>query len=201
MKQFVLFTLILLGICQNLTVLAQKGGNDGEKEKFIPGAIYEARYWTDMTGRSSKVFVDTMVFFNDRAVFEYSNNRCISCPYHSTDSIIYSLMPKLQTSEREFTMGNNFVRKMNKAIVPFRGYDRLIYKIYSSDMSSKDTGTGDYALVSSQFGVIYRYNNKGEVYMLNRIDVYKDGKAVDEIDLLPLEVELSKSKIFIGDLD
>jgi hypothetical protein len=110
-------------------------------------------------------------------------------------------MPKLQTSEREFTMGNNFVRKMNKAIVPFRGYDRLIYKIYSSDMSSKDTGTGDYALVSSQFGVIYRYNNKGEVYMLNRIDVYKDGKAVDEIDLLPLQVELSKSKIFIGDLD
>lgn len=201
MKQFLLLLLLTTSICSTLNVMAQKGGSDADKERFIPGAIYEARYWTDMTGRNSKVFIDTMVFFNDRAAFDYTNDRCVSCPYHSTDSIVYSLMPKLQTSERDFIIGNNFVRKMNKAIVPFRGYDRLIYKIYSSPISEKDSGTGDYSLVSSQFGVIYRYNNKGDVYMLNRIDVYKDGKAVDEIDLLPLQMELGKSKIFTGDLD
>ncbi|HNI43752.1 MAG: hypothetical protein JNM36_14205 [Chitinophagales bacterium] len=199
MKQLlILFTVLLLG---SHAVFAQKGGSGADaKPEFIPGAIYEVRYWTDMSGRDPGVKIDTMIFFNDRSSFEYSNDRCLSCPYISSDSIIYSLLPTFNSSsEKEFTLGNNYVRRANKAIVPFRKYDRMIYRVYVSELKDKYTAMGNYALVSSQFGVIYRYSNRGDFWMLNRIDIYKDGKAVDEIDLLPLQAALSQSKIFIED--
>ena len=45
---------------------------------------------------------------------------------------------------------------------------------------------------------MYRYNNKGEALMLNRIDIYQDGKLKEELDLLPLQMDLQKTDIFTG---
>lgn len=176
---------------------AQPGGSGEQGDTFLPGAIYEVRYWTDMTGRTSNVLIDTMIFFNDRAAFNYTQPNCPSCAFEHTNSIIYSVMPSIQGNEKDIIVGNSFVKKMNSQLVKFRNYERMIYKIYASDLENKNTGTGEYSLVSAQFGVIYRYNNRGEVWMLNRIDVFKDGKSLDEIDLLPLQVELNRTrKIF-----
>ncbi len=194
---------LLLGVLLSFTAMssfAQQGGAMPDQgDEFIPDAIYEVRYWSNMARfGDGSVYIDTMLYFgNDRAVFEYSNARCVSYHCKASDSLIYVLMPKFrQTSEKEWLMGENFVRRLHRTEVPFRGRARNIYKIYTSDLNNKDTGIGDYALVSDTFGVIYRYNADGEVYMLNRIDVIQNGTVKDEIDLLPLQVELNKTDIF-----
>ena len=179
---------------------AQQGGSGGEvlgKPQFLPKATYEVKYWTDMTGRTSEVKIDTMYFFgNDRAASQYTSGRSLSARYANTDSLIYVLAPKLGMGEKEWIMGENYVRRMNRAVVPFKGFDRSVYRVYVSPLSHKDDGTGETVLVSNQFGIVYRYNNRGEVWMLNRIDVVRDGKLMDEIDILPLQMDLQRTEIF-----
>jgi len=198
MKWLQTFCLILGCLCGSLGVYAQDGGES--KAEYLPDAIYEIRYWTNMMAMDGKVHIDTLIFFNnDRASFEYPNTDCISCPYRSTDSLVYTLMPKFNTSEKEWVMGNNFVRKSYRVIVNFAKYDRAVYKVYVSDMKNKDTGMGQYVFASKQFGVIYRYDARGNVIMLNRIDVMQNGRILDEIDVLPLQLDLqNNTDIFTG---
>ncbi len=195
--QLLFFATLLMYI--PLSLFGQQGGGENNKE-YLPGAIYEIRYWTNMASMGDQsVYIDTMIFFNnDRAVFEYSNQKCVSYHCRDTDSLVYVLLPKFKSSEKEWIMGENFVRKLYETSVPFRGYERTIYKLFGSDMKNKGTGLGNYALVSKQFGIIYRYNTEGEVYMLNRIDVLQDGKVMDEIDLLPMQMKLQETDIFTG---
>lgn len=178
-------------------VFAQRGGVVDNGDEFIPNAIYEIRYWTNMARvGDNSVYIDTMIFQGgDRAVFTYSSSTCLSYHCRQSDSLVYVLMPKFG-SEKEWIMGENFVRKDYRVSIPFRGYDRSIYKVYTTDMPNKDTGYGEYVLVSREFGIIYRYNADGEVYMLNRIDVFQNGKSRDEIDLLPVHMSLSQTDIF-----
>lgn len=191
--------LTLLCIMAATQAYAQKGGI-GESlgnPQFLPNAIYEVKYWTDMSGRSSDVKIDTMIFFgNDRVAFQYASSRSVSYKYRQTDSLVYSIAPKFGLGEKEWILGENYLRRMNRATVPFKGFDRSIYRIYISTLNTKDSGQGEYVLVSNQFGVLYRYNNRGDVWMLNRIDVVRDGKIMDEIDLLPLQMDLMRTEIF-----
>ena len=199
MKIIRLFVLALVCMSMAFNASAQKGGGENENEEFLPGAVYEIRYWQDMTNMSAPVYLDTMFFFNnDRAVFEYTNKECISCKSRQTDSLIYMILPKLSFNEKEIIMGENIVKRLYQVTVPFRGYDRTIYKMFITNMKNKDTGLGEYVLVSKQFGIIYRYNSEGEVNMLSQIEVLKDGKEVDIIGLLPLQMQLQQTDIFIG---
>ncbi len=196
MLKWILINCCLLMCAYN--AYAQPGGLSQARDEFIPEAIYEVRYWTNMAASGDNaVYIDTMIFHNDRAVFEYSSENCLSYHCRRSDSLVYVLMPKFG-SEKEWIMGSNYVRKDHMVSVPFRGYERGIYKMYTTDMVNKDTGIGEYALVSREFGIIFRYNSDGEVFMLNRIDVLRNGKIMDEIDLLPLQVALGKTDIFTG---
>ncbi|OWY24533.1 hypothetical protein C7N43_19475 [Sphingobacteriales bacterium UPWRP_1] len=202
MKKTLFLLFGLLGCLLSVKGFAQVGGNDKavSTPEFLPDAIYETRYWTNMANPyDSKVYIDTMVFFgNERAAFEYTSINCKSYSCRHNDSLIYVVMPKFSSMEKEWVLGKNFVRRMYQVNVNFRGFDRTIYKVYVSDLENRDSGMGDYALVSKQFGIIYRYNTQGEILMLNRIDVIRNGKVMDEIDLLPLHIELGKTDIFTG---
>ncbi len=201
MKLFRTIALTLALCAMTLSAaFAQQGGAGSEvlgKPEFLPKATYEVKYWTDMTGRTSDVKIDTMYFFgNDRAAAQYTSNQSLSAHYRKTDSLIYVLAPKLGMGDKEYIMGENYIRRMNRSIVPFKGFDRSVYRVYVSSLTHKDDGTGEMVLVSNQFGIIYRYNNRGEVWMLNRIDVVRDGKIMDEIDILPLQIDLQRTEIF-----
>ena len=202
MKNLMFLLFLLLGCSLSFKAVAQVGGNDNtiSTPDYLPEAIYEVRYWTNMANPlDSRVYIDTMVFFgNERAAFEYTSTNCKSYSCRANDSMIYVVMPKFSTDENEWVLGKNFVRRMYQVTVPFRKFDRSIYKIYVSDLDNRDTGYGDYALGSKQFGIIYRYNPQGEILMLNRIDVWRNGKTMDEIDLLPLHMELGRTDIFTG---
>ena len=140
-----------------------------------------------------------MFFFNnDRAIFEYTNNDCISCDKKETDSLVYMILPKISFNEKEIILGENIITRLYQVTVPFRGYDRTIYKLFITDMKNKGTGLGEYVLVSKQFGIIYRYNSEGQVTMLSQTEVLKDGKEVDIINMLPLQMALQQTDIFIG---
>lgn len=200
MKQLsiILFAVLCL-LASTGGVFAQKGGSGTSlgKPEYLPNAIYEVKYWTNMAGRSSEVLLDTMIFFgHDRVAFQYSSPHAASYKYAKADSLVYMLAPKMGMGEKDWILGTNYVKLLNRATVPFKGFDRSIYRVYVATLDTKDSGMGEYMLVSNQFGIIYRYNNKGEVYMLNRIDVVRDGKIKDEIDLLPLQMELMKTEIF-----
>lgn len=200
MQRISFWMLILLSFCSTINAFAQRGGGV-EDDDFLPGAIYEIRYWTNMAAVGlDAVQIDTMIFHgNDRAVFEYSSSNCVSYGCRQSDSLVYVLLPKfMSSSEKEWVMGENFVRKMYRVGSNFRGHDRQVYKVFITDMVDKGTGRGDYVFVTRNFGIIYRYNSDGEIFMLNRIDVLKDGKTVDEIDLLPLHMKLQSSDIFTG---
>ncbi len=164
----------------------------------IPDAIYEVRYWQDMGNvGSTEVMVDTMYYFgNDRASFEYSNTKCVSYHCRATDSLIYALVPKFSGAETEWTMGNSFIRKLSSTTVPFRGRSREVHKVFIADVPNKNNGIGEYALLSKEFGVIYRWNTDREVYQLLRIDVAQNGRTLDKIDLLPMMDEVYRSSIF-----
>ncbi len=184
------------------SVFAQRG--DGAvaapDNGFVPNAIYEIRYWTNMARMGDdQVYIDTMMFFgNDRAVFEYSNANCVSYHCRDSDSLVYVLLPKFNTGQKEFLMGDYIIKKLYDVNAPFRGFDRKINKIYVSDMHNKHSGYGDYVLVSRKFGIIYRWNQDGEIYMLNRIDIVRNGRLKDEINLLPLQEHLNTTDIFSG---
>ncbi|HRI26628.1 MAG TPA: hypothetical protein PK239_11510 [Chitinophagales bacterium] len=202
MKQVVLSFLLLLCIGFTFSAYAQVGGNDKavSTPEYLPDAVYEVRYWTNMANPlDSKVYIDTMLFFgNERAAFEYTSVNCKSYSCRQNDSMIYVVMPKFSSSEKEWVLGKNFLRRLYHVTVPFRKLDRTIYKVYVSDLGNRDTGYGDYAFVSQTFGIIYRYNPQGEVLMLNRIDVLKGGEVKDVIDLLPLHKALGQTDIFSG---
>ena len=199
MKIIRLFVLTLVCMSMAFNASAQKGGGENDKEEFLPGAVYEIRYWQDMTNMSAPVYLDTMFFFNnDRAIFEYTNNDCISCDKKETDSLVYMILPKISFNEKEIILGENIITRLYQVTVPFRGYDRTIYKLFITDMKNKGTGLGEYVLVSKQFGIIYRYNSEGQVTMLSQTEVLKDGKEVDIINMLPLQMALQQTDIFIG---
>lgn len=195
-------------LCATLLLFATVGNTFAQKGKqlakiqgdFLPNAIYEVRYWTNMANRlDTRVYLDTMIFFgNERASFQYPSQDNLSQKYRSTDSLIYNLLPQISGSNKEFIMGKNILRRMHQVQVPFRGQERPVYKLYVGGLETKDNGMGEYALVSQKFGIIYRYNNKGDIYMLNQIDVLRDGYRVDEIDLMPLHLQLMQSDIFTG---
>lgn len=203
----ILFVLVL-GLLAATNMSAQVGGSgaDDNDSRFLPNATYEIRYWTVMSGMDPTVYIDTMYFFdNERASFGYTSPDCFSCGQRVSDSLIYVLMPKLATLEKEWDLGSNFMRRLYKVITPFRSYDRVIYKVYVSDRANKDTGMGEYAFVSREFGVILRYNAQGQQVMLNRIDVKKydaDAKKfkdLDVIDVLPLQISLvNDTDIYTG---
>jgi len=200
MKQIPILIICLLCLTVAST-FAQKGdGAVSIKEEFVPGATYEIRYWTNMARMGDdQVYIDTMMFFGDRAVFEYSNAECVSYHCRSSDSLVYVLLPKFSTSEKEWMMGNNFVKKQHKVLANFQGLTRMVYKTYVSDMANKDNGLGDYVLAARDYGIIFRWNSDGEIFMLNRIDVVKDGKVRKETDLLPLQSHLmNNTDIFTG---
>lgn len=195
-KCFLAFFLCMMSV--TLAWAQPRGGTiDIPKDEFIPGAIYEIRYWTDMTSVDGDVLIDTLTFFgNDRAVFEYSSSNCVSYHCRDVDSMAYVLLPKLGGSDKTYIMGKNFVRRLNRSMVPFRGYDRMIYRLFITDLDKKNDPYGDYVLISKKFGIIYRYNSDGEQYMLNRIEVMKDGRTMDEIDMLPMQMQLQTTDIF-----
>ncbi len=195
-KCFLAFLLCMISF--SLAWAQPRGGSINiPQDEFVPGAIYEIRYWTNMTTVDGKVDIDTLKFFgNDRAVFEYSSSNCVSYHCRESDSLVYVLLPKLGGSERTYIMGDNFVRRLNRATVTFRGYDRMVYRLFITDLDNKNDPYGDYVLVSNKFGILYRYNSDGEQYMLNRIEVMKDGKTMDEIDILPLQMQLQTTDIF-----
>ena len=192
--QFIIVTALCLFTAFDAFAQRGGGGVEGANDDFIPDAIYEVRYWTNMAAYDGRVEIDTMVFQGgDRAVFEYSNKHCVSYGCRQTDSLIYVMLPKMGASQqKEWTMGEFFLRKVCRVTAPFRGFDRSVYKLYATDVASKDTGLGEYAFVTREFGVIYRYNSSGEQYMLNRIDVIRNGQVKDEINLLPLQKTLAE---------
>lgn len=161
-----------------------------------PGAIYEARYWQNMTQMgASKVYVDTMVYIGERAGFTYSNANCISFNYKDTDSLLYVLMPKFKDAQEEYTLGKHVIRKLGYVDIQFRSKPRRIYKVYTTDIYNRTSGIGEYSLICKDFGVICRWNADMEFYQMLRIDVGKDEKILDEIDLLPLFDKIYASNI------
>lgn len=189
------FTVLICTIAA--TTFAQKGGVADNGTQFLPGAIYEVRYWTNMATMDSQVYIDTMYFFgNDRISFEYTNEKGVSIPFRKADSLAYTAQSQLSGNEKKIKIGDYYVRNMNMASAAFRGYDRYVYRLFVTDINNVNTGVGDYLILSREFGIIMRYNHKGEVYMLNRIDVVKDGQVKDEIDLLPLQLALQKTNLF-----
>lgn len=202
-KLTLIFLFFALFFTAQTNIFAQKGNTASTPlgtPDFTPGAIYEIRYWTNMGNPyDSKVYIDTMIFYgNERVTFQYSNSSCLSYRCRTSDSLIYTISPKLGGGEKEWFSGKHFIKNLYRENVKFRGFDRTIYKMFVGDLESKKTGIGDYAFVSKEFGIIFRYNNQNEVFMLNLVEVYKDGKKLDEIDLLPLHTALSKSNIFSG---
>ena len=195
-----LLFLICLSVLFSGNLFAQKGGTAAKDLAVLPGALYEVRYWTNMAAMGdSKVYIDTMIYFGDRGLFSYTNKDAVSQEFKLSDSLIYTIMPQFgSTTEKEWTLGQYVVRRYHSVSIPFRKYDRTIYRAYTATEPNKDTGIGEYALVSRQFGVMYRYNNKGEALMLNRIDIYQDGKLKEELDLLSLQMDLQKTDIFTG---
>ncbi len=195
-KCFLAFLLCLISFTQ-AWAQPRGGAINVPQDEFIPGAIYEIRYWTNMATVDGQVYIDTLQFFgNDRAVFEYSSSNCVSYHCRASDSLVYVLLPKLGSSEKTYIMGDNFVRRLNRVNVPFRGYDRMVYRLFITELDNKNNPYGDYVLVSNKFGILYRYNSDGEQFMLNRIEVMKDGRTMDEIDILPLQMQLQTTDVF-----
>ncbi len=175
---------------------AQFGGTANEEEEFIPEATYEIRYWTNMgVADDERVYIDTLVYFRERLSALPPSNSCLSYHCRKSDSIIYLITPKIGR-EKEWIMGDYYARKELYVNVPFKGYDRAIYKVYTCDIEEKNTGQGYYAFVSREFGIIYRYNADGEVFMLNRIDAMRNGRVFSEVDLLPIHRRLARTEIF-----
>ncbi len=202
MKQLntLLLAIVMLMACVPAfaQVQPQTPGIEPEPE-WIPNAIYEVRYWQDVTRPgSSDVLLDTMYYFgNDRASFTYSNVRCASYHCRETDSLIYSMVPKFDPhSTAEWTLGENYIRKSNTVSIPFRGRTRQVHKVFITNQHNKNTGIGEYALVSKEFGVIFRWNTDGEIFQLIRIDVAKEGKAVDNLEFIPMLDHIYRSDLF-----
>jgi len=160
---------------------------------------YEIRYWQNMSNAGSNaVMVDTMVYQGkDRSGFDYSSADCVSYYCKQEDNLIYSVLDKLET-EREWTVKDFFIRQLDGTSVPFRTRQRQVYKIYVSDAANRNTGIGNYTLVSKEFGVICRWNADGEFFQLLRIDIVKQDKTIGEVDLLPLFERLYMTDIFSG---
>lgn len=202
MRLFSLLCICLLCCLASNSVVGQETSPNPTMNKDraepIPDAIYEIRYWQNMArAGNSPVLLDTMVYFgNDRASFEYANTQCASYHCRSTDSLIYTLVPKFSSAQTEWTLGKNFIRKIKSVAVPYRGRNREVHKVFIGDLAAKNTGLGEYAFVSKEFGVIFRWNTDGEVFQLIRIDVAKNGQVHDQIDLLPLFDGIYQSELF-----
>lgn len=183
-KLFYLFTLLI-------PVLSFAQQNQGQE--FLPDAIYEVRYWQNLSGMgTSGVLLDTMIYQggHDRAGFDYQNAECVSFHCKETDDMVYNLLPKFGSGETEWNIREKFVRKIQRTSVPFRGVDRGLFMIFVTDKGNELSGYGDYSMVSKEFGVVSRWNGDGEFYQLLRIDVYKNGRLLQEIDLLPLHDQM-----------
>ena len=200
MKKLLQLSIAALCLAMSFGLVAQPGERGAVAEDILPDAIYEIRYWTNMAAMGDQsVYIDTMIFFgNERAVFEYSNSNCLSYHCRESDSLVYVLMPKFIGAEKEWVLGENYVRKLHRVTVPYRGRDRVIYKVFSTNVDHRDSGIGEYVLVSREFGILYRYNSDGEQFMLNHVDIMRNGKTVDELDLLPLHMALGQTDIFNG---
>ncbi len=163
-----------------------------------PNSIYEIRYWQDLTRPgNADIFLDTMKYQrgNDRAGFTYSNAECVSFHCKETDDMVYSLVPKFNGTQEEWTIKEKFIRKIQTTNVPFRSMGRNIHMVYVADKGTEMSGYGDYSMVSKEFGVVSRWNGDGEFYQLLRIDVYETDSGSraslrQEIDLLPLHDQM-----------
>lgn len=165
-------------------------------QEIKPGAVYEARYWQNMAQMgASSVYIDTMVYIGERAGFSYANVNCISFNCKDADSLLYILLPKFSGEKDEYIMGKHIIRKLGQVDIPFRSKSRRIYKVYTTDQLNRNTGIGEYSLICKDFGVICRWNADMEFYQMIRIDVAKDEKILDEIDLLPLFDKIYASDI------
>ncbi len=201
MKQLNFLSLLIILLMASLSSFAQQGGAPAvePEPEWIPDAIYEVRYWQDVTRPgSSDVLLDTMYYFgNDRASFTYSNVRCASYHCRETDSLIYSMVPKFKPhATDEWSLGENYIRKSSTVSIPFRGRTREIHKVFITNQHNKNTGIGEYALVSKEFGVIFRWNTDGEIFQLIRIDVAKEGKTVDNLEFIPMLDHIYRSDLF-----
>lgn len=157
----------------------------------------EIRYWQNMSNPGSNtVMIDTMVYQGrDRSGFDYSSADCVSYYCKAEDNLLYSILDKWD-DESEWTVQKHFIRKIGTTSIPFRSRMRKIYKFYISDYNNRNSGVGNYALVSKEFGVICRWNSDGEFFQLIRIDIDKQGNTVGEVELLPLFDRLYASDIF-----
>lgn len=171
-----------------LDVMAQ--GAQPPQPEFLPGAIYEVRYWQNLSGMGEAgIMIDTMIYQQgyDRAGFDYQNSECVSYHCKETDDMVYSLLPNFKPdAAAEWTMKDKFIRKIQTTKVPFRSVNRDIHMVYVADKGTEISGYGDYSMVSKEFGVVSRWNGDGEFFQLLRIDVYRDGNLLQEIDILPL---------------
>ena len=159
---------------------------------------YEVRYWQNMNNTGNNpIHVDTMVYYGrDRTGFDYSNADCISYFCKEEDNMLYSVVDKFETNEKEWNLVQHFVRKMDVVNVPFKGKSRKVYWVFVSDLNNRNSGVGTYSLVSKEFGVICRWNSDGEFFQLNRIDLVKNNRTLEELDLIPLMDKLYQTKVF-----
>lgn len=159
---------------------------------------YEIRFWQNVNNAgSNEIYIDTMLYHGrDRAGFDYSSADCVSYFCKDEDNMIYALMDEIATDQKDWIVKDFFIRKTQSAIVDFRSKDRIIYLMYVTDNANKDTGIGTYALVSKEFGVVYRWNSDGEVFQLLRIDIVKNGQLREQLDLTPLMDKLYMTDLF-----
>ena len=159
---------------------------------------YEIRYWQNVSNPgSNEIFIDTMIYHGrDRAGFDYSSADCVSYFCKDEDNMIYSLMNEIPSDQKDWIVKNFFIRKVESAKVDFRSKERDIYLMYVTDNANKDTGIGTYALVSEEFGVVFRWNSDGEIFQLLRIDIVVEEQLREQLDLTPLMDKLYMTDLF-----
>lgn len=159
---------------------------------------YEIRYWQEVSNPgSNEVFIDTMIYHKrDRAGFDYSSADCVSYFCKDEDDMLYTLMDEIPTDQKDWIVKNFFIRKVESTTVEFRSKEREIYMMYVTDNANKDTGVGTYALLSKEFGVLFRWNSDGEIFQLLRIDIMKNDQLREQLDLTPLMDKLYTTELF-----
>ena len=159
---------------------------------------YEIRYWQNVSNPgSNEVFIDTMIYHKrERAGFDYSSADCVSYFCKEEDDMIYTLVDQLDTDQKEWLVKKFFIRKIESTNVEFRSKERLVHMVYVTDVANKDSGFGTYALVSKEFGVLFRWNADGEIFQLLRIDIVKNGQLREQLDLTPLMDKLYMTNLF-----
>lgn len=206
MKKIRLFFALTLCMSASFSLFAQLGGKSKMGDEYIPNAIYEVRYWTNLAVMGdTNSYIDTVRFNGrDRASSEYTSSDCVSYHCQSSDSLVYVMLPQLgTTAQKRFELGDFVVEDLFRVTVPFRGHTRSVFKVvvYSKENDKSALSQGQYAYISKEFGILFRFNAQGEIMMLDHIDVLRNGELQDEINMHPLHNALGATDIFSGIYD